>query len=65
MKTLNQYCPNIHVFILHSFSFVDLTLYYNNAETLGGTGLSFLFSLPFKLTKTEEVLNIGSQEVFL
>ena len=32
------------------------SLYYSNTKTLGGTCFNSLFSLPFKLTKTEEIL---------
>ena len=37
METLNQYYPNVHVFMFHSFGLAGFFLYYNNTETLGKT----------------------------
>ena len=70
IKTLNKYCPNLHVFILHSFSLAEISnrspilqnqspgvcLYYNKRETFGGTWFYYLFSLPFKSKKIEQIL---------
>ena len=56
------------MFMFHSFGLAaaqisilenqltNFSLHYNNTETLGGTWFNSLFSLPFKLTKTEEIL---------
>ena len=68
IKTLNQHCPNVHIFISQFRSccspnrnlltdwFLLVSLLTTTTQTLGRTWFDWLFSLPFKLTNTEVLI---------
>ena len=69
VKTLNQYCPNVHIFVSYFRSccspsrnpilenqLTGFSTYYNNTQTLGITWFNSSYLVSFKLTKTEVLI---------